>query len=404
MTTSLKTTANDIKAYCSEWNKQYAVWRPKTIQERKNQAIDFKWFVRAVLSMFITPKHGTSKNIYIFKGLKNKVYMELFDKSSVVIIGSKKEKKYAKEMGYGFIWSWPVRSSVTVNVYRGGRFFILWQLKLWRAQLTKKSKVLIFLNEDTQPIGTFLSQIATVLPNKVTVVCIQHGYYVNHHCSANTPRLEGKLCEYNFVWDDKQAEIMKSAPGKTYVIGLPYFAEAQARENLPIIFVGTGESDIPEFYLRSLNIFSQIDELLNQKFSKRAVYRPHPYEFKQPEVMLELEQRFNSVDFLNKIDRLNTGKSIFIGNVSSLLYEAKLAGHYVVIFDMNKDLLTPVFDYDLKIDPSNLTGLVDWMNEVVTQIDVNYFTDFGKIATPLERFQQAIIDAKLIDENELLRQ
>lgn len=394
MTNGLITLINRIKADCVEWNTQYESSSFNEMKMRRDYSLGLVELIRCFLGIFIYPKFGKSDVVYVFEGLRNKYYMAAFDRSMVVVIGSHEERRFAKINGYGFIWSFPVDAAVRSKVYRDWDFFISRQILRWSNRL--KKNVIFFLYEDTQPLGTFLAHVSRCLPANTKSVCIQHGYFAE---LKNPLRYDGKISDINFVWDERQAQLMGLDRAKTFSIGLPYSASARHCNELPIVLVGVGTPYYDfNLYTAILNVFTEIAKIVRNDLGRSVIYRPHPTELIYPEIMGDLDKRFEEIDALGKVDRLNSARSIFIGNISSLLYEAKSAGHFVVFVDIN-DKARPVFEYDLKINPLNLTELIGWIKNTsikLTEIGENVECSFDE--NPLTRFRHAVIEAKLLSE------
>ncbi len=66
----LAETANKIKTYCREWNLQFEQISPNSIIKRKQTFLEYRQILKCILSIFITPKHDFSDNIYIFSRVK----------------------------------------------------------------------------------------------------------------------------------------------------------------------------------------------------------------------------------------------------------------------------------------------------------------------------------------------
>lgn len=369
----------------------FNVCSPALVRYREKYSLGFKQLCKLFIGIFLFPRLPRSDVIHIFQGLRSKTYMDLFENSTVTIIGSYEEQLYARQMGFSFLWAFPIQSSVVTCVYNKCHYFILWQLWMWRASLIRKNKVVLFLYEDTQEVGSFLAEVSTLLPDKCFSVCIQHAYY---NC-LQPMRYEGKLSQFNFVINEKQAELMKLDPQKTFSIGLNYNAMTQCAGDLSIIFVGTGEIYSLDHYYESLQIFLKIDKLLKKNLRIHAAYRPHPNELAHPDIMATLGRSFSSIDYLSKIFRLSSGRSIYVGNVSSLLFEANQAGHLVANFDLREYWHRSVFSYDHKIDTSDLGEFIRWVGLVnikaspPSELFCNHLTD------PLNRFRLALANANL---------
>ena len=92
--------------------------------------------------------------------------------------------------------------------------------------------------EDTQTLGCFFAHVARSSGNVSKTVCIQHGYYDKFNMGL---RHEGARCDFNFLWDISQADLIGCNKDCSYEVGLPYVARAKPTSELFFILVGIGE-------------------------------------------------------------------------------------------------------------------------------------------------------------------
>lgn len=392
--------ANNISEDSKSWMRQYECSAPLEIERRRKDGRGIKDFIRTLLGIFVKPSFDNVETLFIFEGLRNKEYMSAFNPSSVIIVGSHIEKQYATSHGYGFCWSFPIDSSVHAKMYRNWDFPIKRQINTWVNKLIKFKRVVFFLYEDTQPLGVFFVHLGRLLKPRLTSVCIQHGYFVNVN-SEYIIRIEGNLSDINFVWDENQAEIIGCDKITAFAIGLSYVAKAKPTSEKIVVLVGTGTPYDGNYdYEKSLGIFSIIHDKLIKDTNIIVYYRPHPNEWVYGNLILELRKKFSLLDELNKVQILNGPKAIFIGSISSLLYEAGNAGHLVVHLKIH-DKTEPRFKYDFSCEPSNIDSLIEWIKRI------NYIEDFSvqhqvlNRHSPLERFISALHAANLIDNSDL---
>lgn len=390
--------ANNISEDSKSWMRQYECVAHLEIERRRTDARGFKDFIRTLIGVFIKPDFCNVETLYIFEGLRNKEYMSAFNASSVIVIGSHKEKQYAKSHGYGFCWSFPIDSSVHAKMYRGFSLPINRQINIWIKELSRVKQVVFFLYEDTQPLGVFFVHIGRLLKPKVTSVCIQHGYFSN---SEYEIRIEGNLSDINFVWDENQVKLIGCNKSAAFEVGLPYAAKAKPTTEKIVVLVGTGTPyDGNDDYDKTLAIFSIIHDELIKDTNIKVYYRPHPNEWVHDNLILELRKKFSLLDELNKFQILNGPKAIFIGSISSLLYEAGVAGHLVVhlkIYDKSE----PSFKYDFACEPLNIHSLIDWIRSINSIEDSTVQHQILNKNSPLERFISALHAAKLVYNSDL---
>ena len=86
---NLSLALNRIKFDCAEWNDQAKQFFSQEILSRQEQAHSFKEKIRYFVSVFIFPNFKTKKRIFFFQGTRHSHYFNNFDKSSIIIIGSR---------------------------------------------------------------------------------------------------------------------------------------------------------------------------------------------------------------------------------------------------------------------------------------------------------------------------
>ena len=127
---------------------------------------------------------------------------------------------------------------------------------------------------------------------------------------------------------------------------------------------------------------------------------PHPNEWVHIKLIEELNKRFTLLDDFDKVKRLNGSKAIFIGTISSFLYEAGVAGHLVAYLKIYEKA-TPRFHFDFACEPLNINSLIDWIKNISS---IEYSNSQHQILnehSSLERFISALHAAKLVDNSDL---
>lgn len=400
MNDKIKKTANKISEDSKSWMTQYERGAPEEIRRRKERARGIKELIRAAIGIFINPPLKKDGSIYIFEGLRNKKYMSFFNPQSVFVVGSHLEKEYAESQGYKFCWSFPIVSAIHLKIFRDWNFPIFRQIRIWEKKLSRCERVVFFLYEDTQPLGVFFAHLGKTLKPKVVSICIQHGYFCIPKLEI---RCDGRLSDINFVWDAKQAEVIGSDKSSTFVIGLPYDANAAPIKTPIIILVGTGMAyEGNDDYEASLTTFIKIYNELHESLGLTVYYRPHPNEWLHQPLIKRLRNTFPLLDDLDKIQRLNNSKSIFIGTVSSLLYEAGVAGHLVAHINLYEKA-TPVFKYDFDFEPDNVDSLIEWVSSILQKNDFDAMEGKSEKPDSLERFGLALSLTNLVDIRDVKR-
>jgi hypothetical protein len=361
---NLSLALNRIKFDCAEWNDQAKQFFSQEILSRQEQAHSFKEKIRYFVSVFIFPNFKRKKQIYFFQGTRHSHYFNNFDKSSIIIIGSREEREFAKKNGYDFVSSLPIISAVKAYVYRDSKLLINMVFSRWKNRLRNIDSIVFFIYEDTQPLGTFLNYLSKECSENSNAICIQHGFYAKY----NDPiRIEGQNTEFNFVINESQAKLIKPDLSKTSIIGLPYSLRAKKRHKpKTVILVGVGGVYYDnQVFENSIVHFQKIYSIISQNFDLNIIYRPHPNERQFPSVMKRLKETFRVIDNLEIIERLNSPSSIFIGVASSVLYQAETAGHSVACFHSDprqQALLSPEAGV---LDLPGFENLTHWIESVM---------------------------------------
>jgi len=369
---------------CREWNEQASALIGREIERRRRTSQSNAIVVKALIGFSVLPNPGAPRRVVIFEGLRNKVMFSLFPPGEVYILGSHEERDYAARNGHGFLWQYPIQSAMILAVYRGWSGLARIQVRRWRRWIARRD-VTVFLYEDTQGVGAFFALLRDPDDPSCRVACIQHGHYTPRTVPC---RPEGGLTEYNLVWDVQQGEWISDRPEKTRVVGLPYEAMATPCEGaLPVVLVGLGATAIST-HDESIRLYTRVCEALKRNFEVDIAYRPHPNEFLKPEKIAQCEALFGRVDRTPKIDLLNGPRALFVGEVSSLLFEANQTGHLTAYIEVDRKFI-PSGYHDLDIDPDALDGFVRDLRAALAE---PLSDDPGRAARgdPLVRFAAAL--------------
>jgi hypothetical protein len=382
-----------IKFNIIEWIVSQDQYQKGIILKKFKLMKNSKEIIKAVVGIFYNKKKFKDQNYFIFQGLNNKIYMNYFDPRAVIIVGSHNEKLYAENNNHEFIWSFPVTSAINNKIARNWDFYLNFQLKKFKKIFEYSKRITIFIFEDTQPLGVFLTHLARLDSAKFQPVCIQHGYFAR---SPIKRRYDGELTDINFLWSMKQTEVIKTNKSKTFSIGLPYNAIAKPKDEIiKVYLIGTGLPFDNNDYNKSIQIYRKILDDLNQIDNLEIYYMPHPNEWRHDKLIQKLKTIFNLIDNKNKIEILNGPQSIIVGATSSFLYEAGVASHYIVHL-RHHQILKVDFEIDLEIDSHEINKLFDFINKIKYNL-IEKVIDVKKIhLTPIERFENALISANLI--------
>lgn len=187
----------------------------------------------------------------------------------------------------------------------------------------------LVMPHDTSPISLLLSRIAARCPN-MRSVCIQHGLF---NAGYDQDDLEGRNSRINLVYDEAQKrEMLRRLPSAIVEpMGFPAdFPDVSGGSGRParIVLVGTGETEQPELLATALEVLVRVAGAL-RALGAPIEYRPHPAELRgrsRPDTRLALNRQ-------DKNDLLAGPRKLFVGFNSTLLYEAFLSGHLVVVLD-----------------------------------------------------------------------
>jgi hypothetical protein len=353
--------AADIVRTASDYVRQRQHWSPRMNDALRARAMGLKAPLGWVLGLLLGPRVGRSDALNVFQTVRHAQYMKLFDRRSVMLTGWVDEWRLARREGYRFAWSFGATAAVDLAMFRQWMLPLRIVLALWRRALRRPRCVTVYLSDDTLAFGSFMAHLVRGLPNDARSVCIAHGYYSR----LDVPlRYEGALCDHNFVWDERQAELVSSTHSGVQVIGPPHDARAQPTLVETVVLVGVGHPNAEEaVFAQSMICFARIAEIAARRHGLRVAYRPHPAERADPRLMATLRARFGELDELPLEDRLSGPRSVFVGYVSSVLNEASVAGHPVV-YVAGHPGCHPVFDRDLDLDADDPSPIDGWLARV----------------------------------------
>jgi hypothetical protein len=372
-----------IIAACREWNALSEATLPREMKRRRLKNRSIQVMLKVAYGLFWRPNVKAPRSVVLFQGLRSSSLFCLFPKEELYIIGSWIERNYAKAHGYGFIPAHPVLYSLLLAIHRNLKLPARWHLRRWRRWISDR-EVTVVVYEDTQPIGTFLALLSDSDEYCYHAICIQHGHF-NPRVSPYRP--DGRLTEYNLTWSDQQADEISNRPEKTKVVGLPYEATAAPAEGqLRVLFIGLGAGP---YQSDGIKLFDNIAKAIRSSFGTvKICYRPHPQEFGEPKKIVECERIFGCIDRSEKVKLLNGPRTLFIGEVSSLLYEAKESGHLTAFLPVDPNNIATGF-HDITVDPENLDAVVDSIREAIANpppLPLNR----AAAGDPLQRFTTAV--------------
>jgi hypothetical protein len=354
----LRRCAERIVARIDSWLEKNAAFVPVDVLRRRAYDRSWRHYIRALLGLFVSVRAPEARTLILFQGSRDRRYHKHFDPREVMIIGSRADREYARANGFAFAWATPLEGAIRLATGRGVHFFLLHQLRSWARLLRAYECAGIFLYEDTQAIGAFFANMAPLAGPHVKVVCIQHGYFPR---PLNDLPIDGSVSQVNFVWDEKQVDVIGCSPQNAFVIGPPVWETAKPTALPDIVLVGTGTYyDGTGDYDRTLAWYKSLLDLLPQGLQQRVWYRPHPNELVNPEIAGRIRALFPRLDVLPLAERLAGEVAVFVGSLSSVLFEAGYAGHIVVRVGLREDAI-PMFERHAEFSADQAEETAKWL-------------------------------------------
>ncbi len=389
---------NKIKQYHHNWEEKCLEKLPNLVLSRRKKynwlSANFNslWMQLTILIIKIINKKINKykkKPIYIFEGLRYKNLIDILPASEVLILGGRSEFFYCLRKGYKFYWIGYIAKSFQLYIYANKvkpfskainsiKFFF---------ESNSEQKKYLFLFEDSQPVGMTLSAVLEK-NTSINVICIMHGLLGR---PEETPLLrEGINCKFNLVWDQSHVKIFdkkNEINDTTFVLGLPYEVIIKnERKKKSVILVGhDGLTNDPLSYFYTNYQFCKIYKILKGG-GYNVLFRPHP----QEDINF-VKKIFPDLNRENKINLISSGKMVFIGFYSSLLYEARMhknlticlnstnlpdsveinADFYITESDYQKipEIIDNFFEKESEQNDKNLESLIIRFSKCILQID-----------------------------------
>ena len=279
-----------------------------------------KVFLKTLLNIFNPDK---TKKKYIVLGLREESFLtSLPRKNTLLIARNFREVFFAITKGYSFRYL-GLAEYYLIRAYFENKPSLLQGLVKQLVVLvtsSKKSRFIFYFN-DFAPLEVIFRIISNE-GKRVFTVCVQHGVLLKTNQGFIQ---EGSLSDYFLANGHEQAEIApKFLGGKVKIVNLGPAYELpllKEKSSLEVILVSNGGADVD---LKR----SQLTNLILNKLSKKLEENLINYSIKlhPSDVILSYDAK-EKIFLGTKNDVLSNNPKIFIGFVSSLLYEAHSIGH-----------------------------------------------------------------------------
>ena len=322
---------------------------------------------------------------YVFETFRNKDLIDCLKPQEILILGGRKDFHACSEHGYGLFWTGGISAAI-VLAWRGGNVAPLkLQIKLAKNKF-KGCKKYFLLYEDALAVGIFFALLGNSCSHPT--ICIQHGFY-----SAASPTFQGALCQYNLLYTLEQKafieKFVQTGTSTFFELGPPFDVTYASEISNDIVLVGTGEHDMRrKFFFRSLDVYRRIQEQLSRR-GWHVTYRPHPSE---PES--DYSPFFAEADSCSKVACLSGPRKIFIGYVSTLLYEAMSFGHMALCLT-DPEMMGVAFTPNGIIDAERVENIDDIVRRLHSEMK---HTVVRKLPPIRDRFLSILREIELENE------
>ncbi|MBF0328711.1 MAG: hypothetical protein HQL10_06110 [Nitrospirae bacterium] len=276
---------------------------------------------------------------FIFVGLRYKQLLNGLKSDEVLIIArSKSDVIYALRNRIAFILVHNIvyffykayfennTKSLESEMYRFYRLFSL-----------QKEICYLILTSDTHPQDMFFSSLANQFNSVFRVLCIQHGMYADFVVNDDLVVRAGERTPFNVLYNETSKKYYSKyiKNSEFFIMGPPWDIPHVRDEGIrDVVLVGTDEGS------PFSDIFQELSNLL-KKNKINHTYRPHPSDTNVlPDGLLQC------IDTRSKDDLLSGAPKIFIGFISTLLYEAYICGHTVFSIVYHRHFAKTNFDVD----------------------------------------------------------
>lgn len=331
-------------------------------------ASEGKWIGRLLRPLSLLPlnRFFTGGRRYVFFTNRYRQLLASFGRNEIAVVGGPGDFLSSLRNGLPFCFSGDLYLA-SQSVIFDRRFVPVDAIidRWMRFFARQQDPCYLVVPNDTMPMALLLVSIARRCRN-VRVVCIQHGL-LSVGPVYQFDDVEGRNSHINLVYSHGQrGEMERRLPGRIVeVMGYPadYPPKGEAGSGLRnVLLVGTGTFDDLTNYQRALDIFHRVADIA-KGVGLRSEYRPHPSEAR----FADLNAIRAPLNRQGKAELLGRPRMLFIGFASTLLLEAHLAGHAVILLNDEKLPAYPIGDFGVRLD----SGELDKLPELIAQLARN---------------------------------
>lgn len=308
--------------------------------------------VKNFIKKFLFFRNSSENKKYFVIGLREKQVLSCLPKESTLLIARNfQDIFYALSNGYSF--SYVGLSELSIyKAYFERNENLLDQTAEKVFKILHSNQELSFLISfgDTAPIEIISRCAAKMRDNNFLTICVQHGLLLNDYHENYFE--EGSFSDYLLVMGSTQLKAAENIFEESLKVlnSGPMWEPHKVEEvgSLEVVLIAHGGGKIGKDD-------SQLAEKTFKRLSARLekndipyVYRPHPDGTSSSSLYK------SKLDVSEKQIILSGKPKVFVGFVSSLLYEAHLAGHTSVGISLEKDKSTMKNNPKLSFEPDYL--------------------------------------------------
>ena len=317
----------------------------KTIQKSK-----------VIISLLLLQGLDKKDTKYIFEEYRYPDVINEFHPSDCTIIGGVRDLFKTIINGHRFVWGGGITSAFEIALWRGEYKHLNNIIKvIEKLNVTNYQYRLLFLSEDTLPLGIVLSSIFKDSKH-VQTICIQHGMF--HIQKHNKVLPEGHNSNINFLWHDSQSVLFDTKQTHVITLGVPFKRKKiLSRSNKRIILVGhcSIEFNTFEFITAYAHLFKVYNILKTNQYTVK--FKAHP---RDKSAMSK--ECFGSDLVFSLQEEIQRG-SIFVGFTSSVLFEVYELGLVSIGLDTKDFSVDRAFDVSKEFKFSEYELIHKYIND-----------------------------------------